>query len=165
MPEITWVPEFSVGVASIDTDHKILVNLINELEKAIKVEKAPDQVRRVLDALIDYTCYHFDREEALMIACGYPDADAHIRTHSVLKSQVADIRDRYRRNPDSIHDREVLAFLNNWLTSHIVGRDKRYEPFMEARREDVERAEAIYDGAHATDAHESDGGVPEKMRA
>jgi len=147
MPIIHWTPDFSVGVSSLDTDHKVLISLINQLDDAIRAGEPRETVNRVLDALLDYTDYHFAREEALMRACGYPEIDAHMRTHATLRAQVHDIRDRYRRNPESMHSREVLAFLKNWLTAHIVGRDRLYVPSMLAEAEHLEEAERAFNMA------------------
>ena len=148
MPIIHWTPDFSVGVNSLDTDHKVLISLINQLDDAIRAgERAgkPGQtVGSVLDALLDYTDYHFAREELLMRACGYPDFEAHLRTHNTLRAQVHDIRVRYRRNAESIHGREVLAFLKNWLTAHIVGRDKLYSSFMHVAAQKVQEADRAF---------------------
>lgn len=144
MPIIHWTPDFSVGVSSLDTDHKVLISLINQLDDAIRAGEPRDAISRVLDALLDYTDYHFAREEALMRACGYPDIEAHIRTHGTLRAQVHDIRDRYRRNPESMHSREVLAFLKNWLTAHIVGRDRLYVPSMLAASDKLQQAEHAF---------------------
>jgi hemerythrin-like metal-binding protein len=144
MPIIQWTPDFSVGVGSIDTDHKVLISLINQLDDAIRGGEPKQTVSRVLDALLDYTNYHFAREELLMRACAYPDIEAHARTHATLRAQVHDIRNRYRRNPESIHAREVLAFLKNWLTAHIVGRDKLYAPFMQSAVQKIQEAEAAF---------------------
>jgi hemerythrin len=142
---IYWSPDFSVGVESIDTDHKVLISLLNQLSDAIHKADSSETVRAVLDALLAYTDYHFKREEQLMDSAGYPDRDAHKRTHATLRAQVADIRDRYVRNPESIHAREVLAFLRNWLTSHIMGRDKLYEPYMTEAAAAVRDAEKAFD--------------------
>ena len=144
MPLINWTADLSVGFESIDTDHQVLISLINELDEAVKVGEPRETVNRVLGALLDYTDYHFGREEVLMRACRYPDMDAHIRTHDTLRAQVADIRSRYLRSPESIHAREVLAFLKNWLTAHILGRDKLYQPFLESDSEKVSDADRAY---------------------
>jgi hemerythrin len=144
MPIIDWTPEFSVGVSSLDTDHKILISLINQLDDAIRVGEPTETISGVLDALVDYTDHHFAREEALMRACGYSDTDAHVRTHGTLRAQVHDIRDHYRRNPESIHSREVLAFLKNWLTAHIIGRDRLYVSAMQAAAEQIAEAERVF---------------------
>jgi len=144
MPVIYWTEDLSVGTDTIDADHKILIDMINKLDDAIKTKEPHETVNQVLSELLDYTGYHFDREEALMKAANYPDYEAHARTHGILRAQVADIRNRYERNPNSIHEREVLAFLKNWLTAHILGRDKLYAPFMDSRREDVEKANEAF---------------------
>ncbi|MCW5699821.1 MAG: hemerythrin family protein [Rhodospirillales bacterium] len=141
MTSIQWTDDMSVNVNSIDTDHKILFKLLNKFDEAVRLGMGEDVVSNVLDALLDYTEYHFEREEALMEACGYPDIDAHKYTHKVLKTQVAHIRDRHVANPGTIHDREVLAFLRNWLTAHILGRDKLYSPFMASKATEVAAAD------------------------
>ncbi|MFO1154318.1 MAG: bacteriohemerythrin [Rhodospirillales bacterium] len=144
MPLIEWTPALAVGVESLDTDHKVLVSLINQLDDAIAAGNPRSTVQRVLDALYDYTVYHFSREEALMRACGYPDIEAHARTHATLRAQVADIRDRYGRSPESIHSREVLSFLKNWLSTHILGRDHLYMPYMADKPEAVAAADRSF---------------------
>lgn len=144
MAVILWTPDYSVGVESIDADHKVLIGLLNQLSEAIHASDATETVRRVLENLLEYTDYHFRREEELMAAANYPDLDAHKRTHATLRAQVSDIRDRYVRDPQSIHAREVLAFLRNWLTSHIMGRDKLYQPFMSEAKAAVQAAEQAF---------------------
>lgn len=144
MSIIQWTPDLSVNVDTLDTDHKLLISLINQLDDAIRAGEPRETVSRVLDALCDYTEYHFAREEALMHACEFEDVDAHIRTHQTLKAQVQDIREHYRRNPESIHAREVLSFLRNWLTSHILGRDKLYVSQMQAKRSAVDAADRAF---------------------
>ncbi|MFO1112452.1 MAG: bacteriohemerythrin [Rhodospirillales bacterium] len=144
MPIIHWTPDFSVGVKSLDTDHKILISLINQLDDAIRGGEPGQTIASVLDALLDYTDYHFAREEALMAACDYPDLEAHLRTHNTLRAQVHDIRVRYRRNAESIHGREVLAFLKNWLTAHIIGRDKLYTSCMQGAAQKVQEADRAF---------------------
>lgn len=144
MSAMRWTETMSVGVESIDCDHKHLLGLVNRLDASVSCGEGETVVDAILGELLSYTAYHFDREEALMTACGYPDVDAHCHTHRVLKTQVANIRDRHIHNPDTIHDREVLAFLRNWLTAHILGRDQLYAPFMVSRRQAVEAAETAF---------------------
>jgi hemerythrin len=149
MALIQWTQEMSVGLESIDTDHKLLLKLINQMDEGIRNKRGNDMVNAVIEALLEYTDYHFRREEVLMAACGYPDIEAHTQIHSVLRDQVAQIRDRHAGNPASIRDREVLSFLRNWLTSHIMGRDKLYAPFLAAKPEAVEKADRAFSGSYA----------------
>ena len=122
----------------------MLISLINQLDDAIRAGEPSETVSEVLDALLGYTDYHFAREESLMEACWYPEIDAHIRTHQTLRAQVHDIRDRYRRSPESMHSREVLAFIKSWLTAHIVGRDKLYSPYMRGAAQKIQDADRAF---------------------
>lgn len=120
----------SVGVESLDADHQCLLDILNRLDVAIAAGTGSDAIAGVLDRLRDYVTYHFAREERLMRAAGYPDLDTHMRAHAVLERQIGDIRQRHLGNPEAIRDRAVLGFLVAWLTTHIMGRDKLYAPFL-----------------------------------
>ncbi len=139
---IRWRQDYSVGVKSLDTDHKLLVSMINQVEQAVVGGEPTQRIGGVLDALADYTAYHFAREETLMRVAGFPDVDAHARSHDTLAAQVRDIRARYRRDPRSISARELLSFLNNWLTTHIVGRDLTYASYLAGTASALEAAES-----------------------
>jgi len=144
MPAITWTNHLSVGVHPIDTDHKLLISLINQLHDAIDDGLGDETVGSVLNALCDYTDYHFGREEALMAACGYPDLDAHKRIHAQLAGKVKGLRDDFLKGGKEILGEDVLEFMKTWLTDHILGIDKRYQPFMDGKGEDIERANRVF---------------------
>jgi len=144
MPTVSWTSDLSVGVHTIDTDHKLLLSLINQLHDAIEEGQGQDTVGSVLNALLDYTAYHFGREEALMEASGYPDLDQHKKTHADLKAKLTTIRDAHKTDPQSIRDKDVLDFLKTWLAEHIRGKDKQYQPHMEDKADRVEAANATF---------------------
>ena len=65
-----------------------------------------------------------------MQKAGYDDLAPHKREHGKLTDQVHDIVARFAKgNGDGIDD-EVLTFLKNWLTGHILGVDMRYTPYL-----------------------------------
>ena len=144
MPAINWTNQLSVGVHAIDTDHKLLVSLINQLNDAIEDGLGEETVGSVLNALCDYTLYHFGREEALMAACGYPDAEDHRKIHEQITTKVMDIRDGFLAGKDIVHGEDMLELMTNWLTDHIVGRDKLYQPFMDGKQDEIERANRAF---------------------
>ncbi len=130
---ISWQDRYSVGVDAFDYDHKILVDLINQLHEAYAAGKGPDALRPAFDLLMEYTDKHFEREEALMREHGYPDLDDHIRAHNALREQVLS----YHRDFNAGRTRglfiELLGFLNNWLRLHILEEDMAYKDFFQAR--------------------------------
>lgn len=140
MTAINWSEEYSVGVHIIDADHKMLIDLINQCSTAVSEGHDHAKVDKVLAALYEYTDFHFIREEALMKACEYADLDQHREVHDKLRGQVRDIRDKHATNPTDAMDDEVMTFLTEWLTKHILGHDKRYAPSMEGKEREIAEA-------------------------
>lgn len=130
MALITWQDSFSVGVELIDSDHKLLVSLINQLNDAAQGGQGRDVVGSVLNVLVEYTESHFTREEMLMAKGGYPDLDAHKGEHRALTERVREMVGRYRTDTTGAAEAEVLAFLKDWLTNHILGVDMHYRPYV-----------------------------------
>lgn len=126
MPLMQWTDKFSVGVPSIDTDHKRLVAMVNDLYDGVVAGHGKDVVGRVLDGLISYTAEHFAREERYFAATSYPDAAAHKKEHQDLVKQVLDVQARYKSGATSTLSLEVMNFLKTWLVRHIQGSDMKY---------------------------------------
>jgi len=135
-----WNDGLSVGIEVIDTDHKLLVSLINLLDEAVADGQGKETTGSVLNTLYDYTDYHFAREEKMMQACHYPDLERHKKMHKALKSRVMEIRDDYAKGASAHIELDVLEFLKDWLTDHIMGRDKLYIAAMQEHRDAVDRA-------------------------
>ena len=126
MPILTWSPKYSVGVASIDEEHKKLIALINELHDAMIAGRGKDVVGKVLDGLVDYTKKHFALEERLFAQTGYPAAAEHKRAHDELTQQVVEIQEKFRSGKTITISMEVMNFLKDWLVDHILGTDQQY---------------------------------------
>ena len=124
----------SVGIDAIDSDHKKLLSLLNEMDYIINVDVSrKGAVKSVLCELIDYTEYHFQREEDLLRACGYPQIDMHHQVHEVLKAQVHHFVDQHRQDPDTLDLETLRYFLELWLLDHIKGMDKDYEDWVKGK--------------------------------
>ncbi|QPJ64855.1 MAG: bacteriohemerythrin [Candidatus Nitrohelix vancouverensis] len=125
---ILWDDKYKVGVEVVDSQHKQLFDLINELYKAFNEGHAQERITKVMDGLVKYTGYHFREEEALMEQAGYPDLEAHKEKHRKLVAQVMN----YQRqlNEGELDDGALLKFLKEWLSNHIMGVDKFYVSHM-----------------------------------
>lgn len=137
----------SVGVDVIDNDHKKLLKLINEMGFIIQAN-APSKkgaIESVISELIDYTIYHFHREEKLMEVCGYPDLEKHKRVHETLKKKVQTYLDSYEQKPQSFEPAAIRIFLNLWLVDHIMTMDKDYESWMQNKGELIEQTNTEFD--------------------
>jgi hemerythrin-like metal-binding protein len=129
MALITWNDNLSVGVHSVDEQHKGLVNTLNELHAAMLGGKQSPVTGPLLKSLIQYTHTHFNFEESLMRRTVYPRIDDHCAKHKDLTRQVGDFAARYDRGEIGVNV-ELLMFLRNWLVNHIKKEDRDYGPWL-----------------------------------
>lgn len=132
MPLMTWQDNFSVGVPSIDAQHKRLIELINELHQAMLDGAVPEKIKEILNGLIEYTQLHFSHEEKLFAEHEYPDAVAHKEIHDALVGKVMELKTKVDAG-EQIRGMEVMEFLKSWLTGHILGEDKKYSAHFTSR--------------------------------
>jgi hemerythrin len=125
-PLIAWNNEMSIGIESIDAQHKKLVALINDLYVASNEGLGKEFLGRTLDGLIAYTIEHFNHEEGLFLKTDYPDAEEHIKEHAKLKDDVMAIKAKFESGDTATLSEEVLRFLVKWLMNHTLGMDKHY---------------------------------------
>ena len=129
MALLTWSDKFSVGVDSIDKQHTILFNTINDLHSAMLKGQSKAVIGDLLHTLLAYTHFHFDSEEAMMEKAKYPSLPTHRLKHRELTKKVEDFIARYEKGDITV-SHHLLAFLSDWLATHIQGTDKEYGPFM-----------------------------------
>ena len=124
MPDfIEWSDELSVGVDEIDNQHKVLVNMINELNTAVHGGWGKEARKEVIDKLIEYTKVHFATEESLMSITAYPKSNNHKEQHGNLISMVKEHIKRYENDANS-SSYDLIFFLKSWLVEHIMKDDK-----------------------------------------
>ena len=126
---IDWKDEYSVGIESIDEQHKKLINLINTLQTIVDYTSEEKLERECLAAVVDYTRTHFVYEEELMKNYGYPDFEAHKAQHQKMIDKVNNLLAEYENNRERAM-RHALDFLKQWLVRHINGTDKQYSEFL-----------------------------------
>lgn len=132
MALITWTADLSVGIASIDEQHKKLVELINLLFDAMRTGKSRAVLDGVFSDLVDYTATHFTYEEELFRRHDYGEIDGHRALHRVLTDKVLAYKAEFDAGRISISI-DLLKFLEDWLVEHIKKTDKRYGAFLSAR--------------------------------
>jgi hemerythrin len=130
---MTWTPKLSVGVAVLDEDHKKLVGMVNELYDAMQAGHGKESLGPILDRLVDYTKFHFAREEKLFGQTGYPEAAPHKQQHDALTHQVLDVQRKYAAGAAATVSLEVMHFLRDWLINHIQGTDQKYRSHLNAK--------------------------------
>ena len=124
---IQWTEALSVKVPRMDHDHRGLISLINQLASAEKIGNRR-VAESVLDELLNYTIDHFDHEEQYLKDSDYSSVDlvSHKLQHSWFSESIRDIRWQYLHGFRTSINQEVLLFLRDWLSNHILIEDMKY---------------------------------------
>lgn len=125
---IEWDDSLKVHISIVDNQHKVLVDILNQLyDMALKNESA-EKLGPIFESLIEYTEKHFSMEENLFEKYGYPEEAGHKDEHKKLRAQLYEYRQIFQEHGPTIMF-ELLNFLRNWLVTHILGTDREYAEF------------------------------------
>ena len=86
----------------------------------------------VVQELVHYTLVHFVYEEGLFKAYNYPAEENHKIAHHKLTDKVLQYKTRLDEGDKGIGD-ELMAFLKDWLTNHILKEDMAYSVYLTQR--------------------------------
>lgn len=132
---IEWTQNLSVGVQSIDHQHKTLFEKANQLFEAGRQNKTKEFISEMLDFLDDYTKQHFHSEEIYMKSIGYPGYESQKKMHSDFISALAKLKKDYQESGGNI-----LVILNanqivaDWLLKHISVEDKKIGDYANSKK-------------------------------
>ncbi|MBX3689140.1 diguanylate cyclase [Dokdonella sp.] len=118
----TWNDAFVTAIPLVDEQHRVLVDLINQLGELCTSAKDIGQRDFVAarDALVAYAEAHFRDEEAHMAKCGLDPRfqRTHCAAHWAFVKRVQHLGGGAEQSPRSMH--AVLDYLVCWLTDHIL---------------------------------------------
>ncbi|MCK5880466.1 MAG: hemerythrin family protein [Sinobacterium sp.] len=129
MSNIKWDESFSVQHQTIDDQHQVLFDYVNEFDDALQAKKPSDVLLPILDKVIKYTSFHFSEEEKIMEQHNYPDISKHKLLHKELVRRVLEARECLASNQTNAAQ-DAQSFLTFWLKSHIKGVDTKYMPYL-----------------------------------
>ncbi len=129
MALIQWRDSYSVGVARFDKEHRRLVELINDMFIIVRDKGDSVALNSVVQALIEYTQYHFSSEETAMEEANYPDLAEHKQHHADLEKKVTTFSEQITTEGEAVRT-EFYHFLREWLINHIVREDKKYTEYL-----------------------------------
>jgi len=134
---VIWTKAMSTNIDAIDKDHHVLMMLLN---KIIDPLADADAITSVTEELLDYTQYHFHREEAIMEICNYPDLAHHRELHRALAGKVSELAQDWRDNRDPAMLRRLHKFLRVWLFDHIINQDAQITAYTAGKKRDISHA-------------------------
>lgn len=128
MAFIDWNDSFAVKIDQFDDHHRHLINLLNKTYENAVRQLEKEKLGLVLVELIDYAKYHFRAEEVWLKEHDYPKLTQHCAEHHYFINRVQEMCEDYNKGNTALAQ-ELLSFMKNWLSNHILGTDRDYAQF------------------------------------
>jgi hemerythrin-like metal-binding protein len=122
MKLLEWKPEFSVGNAAVDHEHRELIDLINSMHAGISEGAGRDQLVSGLGEIYAQIAAHFALEERMMRRADYIGYGVHKDDHELLLDQLAEIIDAVDLE-GRYDERALSSVLNTWFSEHFRTHD------------------------------------------
>ncbi len=128
-----WKEEYAIGNGAIDEQHQRLFELGREVHQLLTTKRGEDKyddLMVLIRELKDYTVYHFEFEEGMLEAGGYPDLDLHEQEHRKFIQKMDELADQ---DLDAFQNKiafEMLGFVANWIERHILDTDFKYKEYV-----------------------------------
>jgi len=127
-----FTSKYMTGIDRIDVEHRRLFEILKETNDIMHddyIFDKYDKIVFVLDQLKEYTKEHFAHEEALMEEINYPDIMKQKAAHAAFCDKLAEIHLEEVDENQQEYLEDLLAFLLNWLSVHIMRMDKAIGDF------------------------------------
>lgn len=120
-----WDEKYSVGIQSIDSQHKEIFMHLNKLLEAMKQGQASSVITPIIFDLEKYAVLHFKKEEFFFQRFNFQGSVEHIKEHNDFTKKVTSLKDDLKSGKITLSF-ELLKFLKDWIDHHILVVDKQY---------------------------------------
>ncbi len=127
--KLAWDNALTTGELELDAQHRYLIDIFNDLGKAIEEGHSETEMERILGIMRFYVGWHFGREEDCMVKFNCPAAGKNKNAHEVFIEKFNKFHAEYERSRGSpelalrIHEE-----LSNWIVNHILAVDGQLYP-------------------------------------
>lgn len=124
---IKWKDEYRIGIDNIDSQHQRLFEIAEEAYELLKNEffyDKYDRIIQILEQLRDYALYHFKSEEEYMLSINYKGYASQKEAHDSFTEKLNSINLDDIDEDQNQYILQVLDFIVDWISNHILGSDK-----------------------------------------
>jgi hemerythrin len=133
-----WSDKLSIGIPSIDSQHKELFIRINNLVKAIKEHRCRSEIDGVLKFLDDYARVHFSDEEKHMRETNFAGLEEQRQEHKKYLQALKELKEQAALPRASGASYDLSATTNqvvvDWIVDHIMKVDIKFGEFLKKRQ-------------------------------
>lgn len=133
MALIEWRPDFEIGIPAIDHEHRLMIDLINQLHASLTENAPKSDILDFLGEVHADISAHFALEEKTMRDLAYNEYDVHKADHERLLDEIRDIMDAYEADAYFDYSETLSQQLDLWFTEHFRTLDSRFHRFLDKR--------------------------------
>ncbi|MCL6263415.1 bacteriohemerythrin [Craterilacuibacter sp. RT1T] len=127
--QLSWRRAYESGHDGIDAEHQTLFAISNQLLDAVLQMRSRESIAELIARLLADVSQHFQHEEAVMHAAGYPQAEQHAAIHAGLLAQAYALCSRFEQGEASIG--ELFQFLaHEVIARHMLREDRLFFPYL-----------------------------------
>lgn len=123
-----WDDSLKTGNVQVDAEHQEFIDMLNSYYSLMRVGKGADRVDEMIAKFSDHMNTHLASEEAEMAKMGYPELEAHKKSHRVFLERLSEIKQAQASGKDT--SVEFLEYMAKWLREHTMKYDKLYVSYM-----------------------------------
>jgi len=124
MSLLQWKAEYSVGIASMDDEHREMIEMINDVYARLGSAPKADDIEGCLEEIFGAISSHFALEERIMREAGYDEYEDHKEDHEDLLDEIRDLMDDFLADTGS-GGRMLEERLSAWFSKHFSSFDAR----------------------------------------
>jgi diguanylate cyclase (GGDEF)-like protein/hemerythrin-like metal-binding protein len=129
--QLAWRDAFHSGNELIDTQHRALFQVSNELLDAVLSGRPQQEVSAIVARLLADVVRHFRDEERVLVATSYAGLVEHAREHALLAAKGTELAKQYAEGTLSVGS--LFQFLvYDMVALHMLGADRKYYPWVSA---------------------------------
>lgn len=132
-----WSDEYKIGIPTVDSQHRRLFELINELNEALQAGLKVSDIEKLIVALDQYKTRHFQLEEKHMKECGYPGLAEQQKAHNFFMNRFNEISEELGRTgmtPAIV--KTIQGELADWVKDHVTGLDMDFGRYYQQQKKD-----------------------------
>jgi len=132
-----WTEKLSVGISTIDSQHKELFKRINNLVLAIKQHRCKSEIDSTLKFLDDYARIHFAEEEKHMQDTAYTGFEEQHQDHARYLVALGELKEQASRPRVQGSSYDLSATTNqvvvDWIVDHIMKLDMKFGEYLKSK--------------------------------
>ncbi|MCF6188295.1 MAG: hemerythrin family protein [Desulfobulbaceae bacterium] len=139
-----WDKKYALGIPVVDTQHRQLFRLSNELDAELQAGIRSEEIDAMLIHIGEYAARHFAMEEKYMAESDYPGLAEQQATHQAFAKRFVEIYDEFKKEGLS---REIVDTLRreltDWVREHVTGLDQRFGAYYRDRQSTAKTTDSL----------------------